>query len=87
MDPSKRPTSRALWDKRNKIFNDNINDTTSGGSDSQQVHESHPGAYHKSRILDEEIAKSKSLKIHTSNDSSLNSLDFNSFLSNVNKGE
>ncbi len=58
---------------------------SSGGSGSalQQVHESHPGAYHKSRILDEEIAKSKSLKIYTSNDSSLNSLDFNSLLLNA----
>src|SRR5437763_14545021 len=40
----------------------------------EQVHETHPFAYHTSRILDDEIAKSKSLK---SNDSSLNNLDIN----------
>ena len=86
VDPSKRPTSEELWifaiNKNNKIINDdNSNNTTSSGSNaSQQVHKSHPEAYHTSRILDEEIAKSKSLKLYTSNDSSLNDLDFNSFL-------
>src|SRR4051794_4970310 len=87
VDPSKRPTSRELlifaYGKNNKVFknnNDNSNNIISGSSAFQQVHVSHPGAYHTSRILDEEIAKSKSLKIHTSNDSSLNSLDFNSLL-------
>ena len=59
---------------------DHGSSSSGGNSDSQQVHESHPDAYHKSRILDEEIAKSKSLKIYTSNDSSLNNLDFNSLL-------
>ncbi|CAJ0768401.1 22604_t:CDS:1, partial [Entrophospora sp. SA101] len=54
--------------------------SSSNGSDLQQAHKSHPDAYHTSRILDEEIAKSKSLKSYTSNDSSLNNLDFNSFL-------
>src|SRR6185295_11120241 len=65
VDPSKRPTSRELWtfayDKRNEIINDNNNTTiSSSNNNSQQVYESHPDAYHTSRILDEEIAKSKS---------------------------
>jgi hypothetical protein len=68
----------------NKDGNNNI---SGGGSNLQLVHKSHPDAYHKSRILDDEIAKSKSLKSYSSNDSSLNNLDFNSFLQNVNKGE
>ena len=86
VDPSKRPTSRELWtfarNKHNKIINDDDsnNATSSGSSTLQQAHKSHPGAYHTSRILDEEIAKSRSLKSYTSNDSSLNNLDFNSFL-------
>ena len=92
VDPSKRPTSGELRkfaiDKNDEIIkndDNNSNNTTSSGdsSTSQQVYKSHPGAYHKSRILDEEIAKSKSLKIYTSNDSSLNSLDFNSLLLNA----
>ena len=66
--------------KKDKIdFSNDGNSTGCGGSSAlQQVHKSHPEAYHKSRILDEEIAKSKSLKLYTSN-SSLNSLDCNSF--------
>ena len=55
-------------------------DGAGGDSSSQQVHESHPEAYHTSRILEDDIAKFKSLKIYTSNDSSLNTLDFSSFL-------
>ena len=84
VDPSKRPTSRELYDfainKHDEIrenSSDNNSDNTGGSSASQQVHKSHPEAYHKSRILDEEMAK---LKLYTSNDSSLNNLDFNSFL-------
>src|SRR5215213_9510294 len=75
VDPSKRPTIGELWrfainkDKEIRGNNDdnNINSSISsstsggGGGDSQQVHKPHPDAYHKSRILDEEIAKSKSL--------------------------
>ena len=88
VDPSKRPTSRELRtfarNKHDEIRdnnNDNNNDntTTGGSSASQQVHKSHPEAYHKSRILDEEIAKSKNFKGYTSNDNSLNNLDFSSF--------
>ena len=58
-------------------------DFNDDGNDLQQAHKSHPDAYHKSRILNEEIAKSKSLKIYTSNDSSLNNLDFNTLLLNA----
>jgi len=59
--------------KKNEL--DFISNSGSGSSSdsSQQVHKSHPLAYHMSRILDDEIAKSTSLK---SNDSSLNDLDF-----------
>jgi hypothetical protein len=85
VDPLKRPTSSELYDfaynKRNEIIKNNSNSTTSSGSSaSQQVHKTHPEAYHKSRILDEEIGKSKSFKGYTSNDSSLNTVDFSSFL-------
>ena len=59
------------------------NDGSSSSSNSQQVHKLHPDAYHKSRILDEEIAKSKSFKSYTSNDDSLNDLGFNSLLLNA----
>jgi hypothetical protein len=62
-----------------KFFkNDNSNTTSSGSSGSQQAHKPHPDAYHTSRILDEEI--SKSFKGYTSNDSSLNNIDFNFYL-------
>ena len=90
MDPSKRPTNKELYDfsenKHNEIFkynDNNSNNATTSSSASQQAHKSHPDAYHTSRILDEEIAKSKSLKSYTSNDSSLNNLDFGSLLLNV----
>ena len=55
---------------------------SSGGSNSnssnnsQQVHKSHPLAYHTSRILEDEIAK-LNLK---SNDSLLGGLDIDSFI-------
>ena len=85
VDPSKRPTSIDLWefarDKHDEVIKNDkdisYSNSIGGNSDSQQVYESHPDAYHKSRILDEEIAKFKS---YTSNDSSLNNLDCDSFL-------
>ena len=49
--------------------NDYNSNNDNSGSNSQQEHKSHPLAYHTSRILDDKIAKSKSLK---SNDSLLN---------------
>ncbi len=57
----------------------NISSSSSGSisSNSSQIHKSHPLAYHMSRILDDEIAKSKSLKSNTSYNSSLNDLDIN----------
>src|SRR5207244_11501567 len=89
MDPLKRPTIGELWRFANKKFKEsnnsgslikrlfkfsNISNSSGSSSSSPQIHKSHPLAYHTSRILDDEIAKSKSLK---SNDSSLNDLDFN----------
>ena len=87
VDPSKRPTIKELWDfaknKSKEIYEgkiDSNNNSSNVSSDDninnlpQQVHKKHPLAYHTSRILDNEIAKSKSLK---SNDSSLNELDVN----------
>jgi len=74
---------KELWrfaDNKLKETINNSNISGSGGNNSnslQQVHETHPLAYHTSRILDDEIAKSKSLK---SNDSSLNDLDVNSII-------
>ena len=96
-DPSKRPTIRELLDFSSNILkeiydnislineidfnNDYNNNNDNSGSDSQQEHKSHPLACHKSRILDDEIAKSKNLK---SNDSLIDKLDFNDFnLKNV----
>ena len=86
MDPSKRPTIRELWRfvenkleeiYKGKIDSSNNNSDNSSSSDSPQTYKKHPSAYHTSRILDDEIAKSKSLK---SNDSSLNDLDVNSII-------
>ena len=71
----KRLFKLSKTNKNELDFNRNI--ISGGGSNSdssQQVHKKHPLAYHTSRILDNEIAKSKSLK---SNDSSLNDLDVN----------
>ena len=86
-DPSKRPTILELWifseNKLKEIYEgkiDSNNNSSNVSSDDninnlpQQVHKKHPLAYHTSRILDNEIAKSKDLK---SNDSSLNDLDVN----------
>ena len=42
----------------------------------KNINHIHPLAYHTSRILDDEIAKSKNLK---SNDSLIDELDFNNF--------
>ena len=55
---------------------------------SQQIYKSHPLAYHKSRILDDDITKSKELYLN-SNNSSLNDLDISSILLNIdlNKGK
>src|SRR6266511_2192578 len=82
IDPSKRPTIEELWqfvhNKLKEIYEDKIdfdNDSNINGDNSNnnslQVHKPHPSAYHRSRILDSEIAKSKTLK---SNDSLLSDL-------------
>src|SRR6266545_7842580 len=69
VDPSKRPTIGELLDFADNELKKTINNSSSSSSVSsdslQQVHEetqTHPLAYHTSRILDDEIAKSKSLK-------------------------
>jgi len=85
VDPLKRPTMGELWDfadEKSRETNDDDDDdddddSDNSNSDSPQVHKSHPLAYHTSRILDDEIAKSKSLKSNTSHDSLLNDLDIN----------
>jgi len=88
-DPSKRPTIRELFifanNKLKEIYegkidsnnNSNVsNDDISSSNSPQQVYKKHPSAYHTSRILDDEIAKSKNLKRINS---SLNDLDINDF--------
>ena len=89
-DPSKRPTIEELWDfaddKLKEIYegkidsnnnNSNVSNDDSSSSNSQpQAHKKHPFAYHTSRVLDDEIAKSKGLK---SIDSLLGGLDVNDF--------
>ena len=57
--------------------NNHSNNINNDGNLQFKRYESHPQAYHASRILDEEIAKSKSLK---SNDSLLSDLDVNSVI-------
>src|SRR5207248_4624901 len=57
--------------------NNNISSSSDSGNSPQQVHTTHPLAHHTSRILDDEIAKSKNLK---SNDSLLCDLDVNSII-------
>src|SRR5437764_11227580 len=77
MGPSKRPTIRELWRFSNKKLkeiyegridsNNNINVSSSSGSSSShspQIHKKHPSAYHTSRILNDEITKSKILKVN-----------------------
>ena len=101
-DPSKRPTINKLRDfaddKLQEIYenenleineNNDSSDNNNGSSNSQQTYKSHPLAYHTSRILEDDIVKFKSLKISTSNDSSLNDLDIYSIISNAdsNKGK
>ena len=87
-DPSKRPTIREIWifaeNKLKEIYegiidSNNSSNISSGSSSSSspQVHRKHPSAYHTSRILNDEIAKSKNLK---SNDSLLGELDVNSVI-------
>src|SRR4051812_33385707 len=78
VDPLKRPTMKELWDFVDKKLKETINNNNSGGGSNsgslQQVYKTHSLAYHMSRILDDEIAKSKSFK---SNYSLLNDLDVN----------
>src|SRR6185369_11260138 len=73
-DSSKRPTIGEVrvfaYGKLKEIYegkidSNNNSDVSSGSSSSShspQAHEKHPLAYHTSRILNDEIAKSKSLK-------------------------
>ena len=74
-DPSKRPTIEEIQkfacNKLEEIYkgridpnsNSNISSSGSSGSNnSPQAHRKHPSAYHTSRILNDEIAKSKILK-------------------------
>src|SRR6266511_3344906 len=89
-DPSKRPTILEIWrfadDKLEEIYKGKIdsnnnnssvsNDDSSSSNSQPQAHKKHPSAYHTSRILDDEIAKSKSLK---SIDRLLGGLDINDF--------
>src|SRR5437763_4763635 len=91
VDPSKRPTIGELLDfvkdKSKEIYENKDSETNfnenNNSSDRQQIHKSHPLAYRTSRILEDDIAKFKNLKINTSNDSSLNDVDINSIISNV----
>ena len=76
VDPSKRPTIRELLtfadDYQNNLYkNESSNNETTiptmsnsnnNNNNSQQIQKSHPLAYHSSRILDDEIAKYKSLQ-------------------------
>ena len=93
-DPSKRPAILDLGifvdNKLEEIYkgkidssNNNINvsndNSSSCGGSQPQAHKKHPLAYHTSRILDNEIAKSKSLSLK-SNDSLLSDLDINSII-------
>jgi serine/threonine protein kinase len=104
VDPSKRPTIyelykcaenklKEIYENENSDNNDDIGDTSiNNNSDisnkSQQIYKSHPLAYHTSRILDDDITKSKEL-YNNSNNSSLNDLDINSIILNIdlNKGK
>ena len=75
VDPSKRPTIGELYDFARNFQNDlyknessnnetiipTMNDSNNNNN-SQQIQKSHPLAYHSSRILDDEIAKYKSLQ-------------------------
>src|SRR5438132_9846968 len=64
VDPSKRPTIRKLIHFADNYL-DNIHKRESSNNDYnnlQQIREPHPLAYHSSRILDNDIAKYKSLQ-------------------------
>ena len=78
VNPLKRPTILELSDfaddKLKEIYENkdsetsfNENNNSSDSSNSQQIHKSHPLAYHTSRILEDDIAKFKNLKINTNN--------------------
>ena len=104
VDPSKRPTIyelykfadnklKEIYENENSDNNDDIGDTSinnDGGisNKSQQIYKSHPLAYHTSRILDDDITKSKELYYNSKNNS-LNDLDINSIILNIdlNKGK
>ena len=75
-------------DNINDIGDTRINNDSSISNKSQQLYKSHPLAYHTSRILDNDITKSKEL-YYNSNNSSLNDLDINSIILNIdlNKGK
>src|SRR6185369_2521901 len=70
IDPSKRPTIKELYDFAHdystKIYKiEDLNNKTmsnSNDNNSQQIQKPHPLAYHSSRILDDDIAKYKSLQ-------------------------
>ena len=74
VDPSKRPTIRELRKfvrnySNNLYKNESLNNETiipatrnSNNNNNQQIQKSHPLAYHSSRILDDDIAKYKSLQ-------------------------
>ena len=75
VDPSKRPTIRELHNFARNFQNDlygnessnnetiipTMNDSNNNNN-SQQMQKSHPLAYHSSRILDDDIARYKSLQ-------------------------
>ena len=63
--------------KEIKGINDSNISDGSDSSNSLQTHKKHPLSYHTSRILDDEITKSKSLK--SNNDSLLDGLDISDF--------
>ena len=88
LSKNKKYTIDFNQDDNNDIVDASNNNDGDISSNSQGTRKSHPLAYHKSRILDGDIAKSKEL-YYISNNSSLNDLDINSFNSNVdlNKGE
>ena len=70
VDPSKRPTIRELLtfanDYQINLYKDESSNNETiipnNNNNSQQIQKSHPLAYHSSRILDDEIAKYKSLQ-------------------------
>ena len=91
-DPTKRPTIKELriFAENHPISEDLNNEfiahiiSNSVNDDRRSRRRSHQLAYNSSRILDDDIAKSKELKIYTSNDSSLNDLDIDFITLNIN---